>query len=65
MVLTSLLCLVQTVLEREYAAYKRRHPDATDQMALSHVIKHSIPRTMPNTPGWHRKNLQVTCWLAI
>eukprot|EP00198_Chlamydomonas_reinhardtii_P006415 XP_001695751.1 predicted protein [Chlamydomonas reinhardtii] len=48
----------KVVLERAIADYRKRHPDASDAKLIKHIIKYSLPSTMPNTPSWHRRNLQ-------
>ena len=48
----------QVVLERAIAEYRKRHPDANDEKLIKHIIKYSLPSTLPNTPSWHRRNLQ-------
>ncbi|KAG2496073.1 hypothetical protein HYH03_005992 [Edaphochlamys debaryana] len=47
----------KAVLEKAVRAYLKSHPGASDAAILKHVIKYSLPANIPNTPGWHRKNL--------
>ncbi|KAG2482459.1 hypothetical protein HYH03_018605 [Edaphochlamys debaryana] len=49
---------IESVLESAVTEYKAKHPEASDQEVVHHVIKHKLPETLPNTPAWHRKNLQ-------
>ena len=44
-------------LERAIAKYKKKHPNATTEELLKHVISFHLPGEIPNTPGWHRKQL--------
>jgi hypothetical protein len=49
---------VQAVLESALMDYKGRYPNATDEEAVRHVLKHKLPASLPGTPAWHRSNLQ-------
>jgi hypothetical protein len=44
-------------LERDLVQYKARHPGCTDEDAIAHVLKFSIPSSLSGSPAWHRKNL--------
>ncbi|EFJ53079.1 hypothetical protein VOLCADRAFT_85991 [Volvox carteri f. nagariensis] len=46
------------VLESVLLDYKSQHPNASDEDAIRHILKHKLPATLPNTPAWHRSNLQ-------
>lgn len=54
--MTSSTRLVQ--LESEIFKYKQRHPNATEEDIYHHVLKYTLPDTMPGSPSWHRKHLQ-------
>ncbi|EFJ52086.1 hypothetical protein VOLCADRAFT_103093 [Volvox carteri f. nagariensis] len=46
------------VLESALLDYKSQNPNASDEDAIHHILKHKLPATLPNTPAWHRSNLQ-------
>ncbi|EFJ41412.1 hypothetical protein VOLCADRAFT_98644 [Volvox carteri f. nagariensis] len=48
----------EAVLERALLDYKSQNPNASDEDAIHHILKHKLPATLPNTPAWHRSNLQ-------
>ncbi|EFJ52324.1 hypothetical protein VOLCADRAFT_86633 [Volvox carteri f. nagariensis] len=49
---------VCAVLESVLLDYKSQHPNVSDEDAIHHILKHKLPATLPNTPAWHRSNLQ-------
>ncbi|KAG2485199.1 hypothetical protein HYH03_016088 [Edaphochlamys debaryana] len=66
----------KAVLEKAVRVYLKSHPGASDAAILKHVIRYSLPSNIPNTPGWHRKNLldllalvdrwgMPTCFLTV
>ncbi|EFJ41020.1 hypothetical protein VOLCADRAFT_107856 [Volvox carteri f. nagariensis] len=48
----------EAVLESALLDYKSQHPNVSDEDAIRHILKHKLPATLPNTPAWHRSNLQ-------
>jgi hypothetical protein len=38
--------------------YRKKFPGYTDDQVFSHVLKHNVPRTLPGSPSWHRRNLK-------
>ncbi|EFJ39362.1 hypothetical protein VOLCADRAFT_108666 [Volvox carteri f. nagariensis] len=48
----------EAVLESALLDYKSQNPNASDEDAIHHILKHKLPATLPNTPAWHRSNLQ-------
>ncbi|EFJ52720.1 hypothetical protein VOLCADRAFT_85990 [Volvox carteri f. nagariensis] len=48
----------EAVLESVHLDYKSQHPNASDEDAICHILKDKLPATLPNTPAWHRSNLQ-------
>jgi hypothetical protein len=47
-----------SVLERDMAGYKKLHPGCSEQDVMKNVLKHTVPSSMPGTPGWHYNSLQ-------
>ncbi len=50
--------LPQAILERSIQQHLQDSPGASDAEVIRHVLKHSLPPTMPGTPAWHRRHLQ-------
>lgn len=48
----------ESVLAKDINKYLKKQPDASDQEILKHVLKHSVPSSMPGTPSWHYSHLQ-------
>lgn len=49
---------LKAVLERSIQQHLQDSPGASDAEVIRHVLKHSLPPTMPGTPAWHRRHLQ-------
>ena len=45
------------VLEKDIALYSKQHPGCSSEDVMRHVLKHTVPASMPGTPGWHYNNL--------
>lgn len=48
----------QVSLERDIASYRRRTNGATLEDALQNVAKYAIPKSIPNSPAYHRAQLK-------
>jgi ATP-dependent DNA helicase PIF1 len=45
-------------LERDLYQYKQDHPEASEEAAYKHILKHSVPSAMPGSPTWHRNHFK-------
>ena len=45
-------------LDRDLTRYRQQHPNATENQALQHVQKYAVPKTIPNSPQYHRNQLK-------
>lgn len=45
-------------LDNDIRKFRACHPNSTESDALRNVAKYSIPKTIPNTPQYHRNHLQ-------
>ena len=52
------LSSTEVIYERDIARYRREHETATLQDAIRHVLKHSVPSTVPGSSSWHSRNYQ-------
>ena len=48
----------ESVLDRDMKAYRRSHPDCTEEDTVRNALKFSVPNNIPGTPGWHYQALQ-------
>ncbi|GAX86458.1 hypothetical protein CEUSTIGMA_g13868.t1 [Chlamydomonas eustigma] len=46
------------VLEKDMAAFRKRHPEQNEEEAVRHAMKHVLPATIPGSPAWHYNALQ-------
>lgn len=44
-------------MEKAVQAYYSEHPGATQTQVFRHVTAHSVPNSMPGTPGWFKRQL--------
>ena len=51
-------CCSESVLGKDVSKFMKCNPGASKQDVLKHVLKHSVPKTMPGTPAWHYSHLQ-------
>lgn len=50
--------LSTVVLERDIYKYRQRYPNAELDEIMRHVLKYTLPSTLPGTPRWHQQHLQ-------
>ena len=50
------LSSTEVVYDRDIARYRREHESATLEDAIRHVLRHSVPSTIPGSPSWHSRN---------
>ena len=48
----------ENMLERDMKAYRKAHPDCSEEDVVRNALKFSVPNKIPGTPGWHYQALQ-------
>jgi hypothetical protein len=45
-------------LEADLVKYRAKHPNCTDDEALKHLLRYSVPPDVAGSPAWHSRNLK-------
>ena len=48
----------ESVLQRDITRYKAKNPESSEEDVMRNILKHTVPKSLPGTSGYHHRNLQ-------